>query len=455
MKKILFSLTALFFTTPLFFAEPVQAQTPRSTNEIPITTEYFAKAKNSYAKDMFLVATRADSDMNGFLSEEERNAVTKISFMILPDKDDIDTESPDFNGYPVFTKEDFKFDFKGIQFFSQLKEITIYQAFGDTLADNYNKNNKGGYNSQIVNFDLLYQLENLETLRLSEANIKEIDFSKMKSLKKVDFHNLYNLTQIKISKSSRISTLRLNACPKLKQIQISTKNTTLKTLDLMDLKKYTSFDFNSKSLKNLYVQNLPKVSTLALKKLPKLKNVTINNLPRLKSLDVSTLKNLSILNIENCTPITSVKFSKKQRPTDIYFESLPNLKKFNAPLHKCIMLRLYNTSISNINFKSAKKLLYLNLVNNKIKNVDLSKSKKINSITLSSQYIKRLTLAKRNILDSLEWSSSGLKTFKVNNLNKKSLTYLNLRGNKIKTLNVKKFPNLTSIGVDKKVKVIK
>ena len=190
-------------------------------------------------------------------------------------------------------------------------------------------------------------------------------------------------------------------------------------------------------------------------KLPKLKNVTINNLPRLKSLDVSTLKNLSILNIENCTPITSVKFSKKQRPTDIYFESLPNLKKFNAPLHKCIMLRLYNTSISNINFKSAKKLLYLNLVNNKIKNVDLSKSKKINSITLSSQYIKRLTLAKRNKLDSLEWSSSGLKTFKVNNLNKKSLTYLNLRGNKIKTLNVKKFPNLTSIGVDKKVKVIK
>lgn len=435
-------------------SERVEAETVES-QEIIISEENFGKAKSDFATDMYSIAEKADVNKDGKLSEEEINAVTKIMVQVLPEIDDIDSDTLEGKEYPVFTKDDFKFDFKGIEYFREVKEVAIYQAFGDELADNSQGEEIKGYDSVIVNFDNLYQLEKLEKLSLSEADVSEIDFSKFESLKKVSLHNLYNLETLKVQKGSAISNIWLDSCDKLKNINVAKKNTSLKTLTLKNLKKYKSFNFKSKSLKNLYIEDLPKIKNINFKVNPKLQRVDVTNISDLKKIDVSSLKKLKILNLIKLKNVNTVKFSKTQRLEDIYFENLPKVTELKCPLNKCTMLRLYRTGIKKVDFKKAKNLKYLHLVNNKIKSVDMSKSKNINSITFSSKHLKKLVLAKGNKLEWLEWTNAGLKKFDIKNFNYKSIFSLNLKGNKLKKINVKKSKNLQYLYVDKNVKVVK
>ncbi len=423
---------------------------------IVINKENFGNAKSKFATDMYSVAKRADTDKDGILSKKEIKAITKITVQVLPEVDELDSDELDEDDYPiVFTKDDFKFDLKGIQYFTEVKEVSIYQTFGDELADNSKAGNIKGYDSVFVNFELIYQLKNLEKLDISEADISEIDFSKFKNLKKVYLSCLYNLKTLEIQEDSKISNLSVSFCDKLENIDIAEKNMNLKNLSLEYLDKYDTFDIKSNSLKKLYVGNCPKISTIEVNAVSKLKTLTVDNLSQLKSIDVSSLKKLEILNLVKLDKEKNVKFSKKQRLKDIYWENMPQIKALNCNLSRCTLLRLHNTGVKKINLKNAKKLDCLQLLSNKIRSVNLSNSKKINDIMLSSKYLKKLVLAKGNKLEWLEWTGAGLKKFKVKNFNPKSIISLDLKRNKLKKLNVKKCINLKYLYVDKNVEVIK
>lgn len=454
-KKFLCFLVAMMLVTGFGVIENVEAKTGQDSG-IAINKENFGNAKSKFAVDMYAVAKRADTNEDGILSKKEIKATTKITVQVLPEVDEIDTDELEEEDYPiVFKKDDFKFDFKGIQYFTEVKEISIYQTFGDELADNSKAGKIKGYDSVFVNFELLYQLKKLEKLDISEADISEIDFSRFKKLKKVYLSCLYNLKTLEIQEGSKISNLTVDFCDKLESIDIAEKNVNLKNLSLEYLEKYETFDIKSKSLKKLYIGNCPKISTIEVNAVPKLKTLTVNNLSRLKSVDVSSLKKLKILNLMKLDNIKNVKFSKKQRIKDIYWENMPKIKALNCNLSQCTLLRLHNTGVKKINLKKAKKLDCLQLLYNKIRSVNLSNSKKINDITLSSKYLKKLVLAKGNKLEWLEWTDAGLKKFEVRNFNYESIISLNLKRNKLKKINVKKCKNLEYLDVDKNVKVIK
>lgn len=322
-----------------------------------------------------------DENKDGILSSEELAKVESITIRKFLDPDDTEEQVPDYQ------ESDFTFDFKGIEYFTSLKELEINLSGG--LVDD------GGsgihYDSVISNFSKVYELEELTSFTFHSAKQKKVDLSRLPKLEKADLS------------LSELQSLTINN-KKLRIIHVWDKENAskMKTLDFR----------NAPNLKTVYLVNLQTKNVLFGKKNKKLKQlfVTSNRKAKINKLELTPLKALKQVALTDVN-IKSVDFSKNSALEDIYVD-------------RCTMKKL-----------------------------DLSKNKKLTWVACEGNKTKSIIIPKKNLISTFKWVNANCSKFDDSRLNKKTLTSVILFGNKIKTLDLRRFKKLDYVMVDKNVKV--
>ena len=351
------------------------------------------------------VLEKLDTNKDKILQKAEAEAVREISLKKFKDADDFGEDEQ----YRPYTKEEFTFDFKGLEHFANLNVLSV-NLVGGATADNKE------YPVKVTNEGSLYQLKNLTGLEIVKTDLKGFDCSKFPKLEKLRLIQFEELKKITFKGNTKLKKLEMSDLT-LDSLNVSSlSGMTFMKLQSVELKKI-QFGKKNKALKELWITNYANtycknLKTLDLRKLTGLKKLGLEWMKILKKLDLSKNKNLRSIFIERCDKITKLapKKNKKLAEVDIW-----NCKK--------------------------------------LKTLDLSANHKLGWLRLDGMKIKTIRLSKKNKLVFFRYANAKLKKFDVKNINKKTLKELQLYGNKLKKVDVSKYKNLETIDVDKGVKV--
>lgn len=326
-------------------------------------------------------AAAFDENQDGSLSSEELEKVESIKIVKFLNPDDSEE-------WKYYEKSDFTFDFKGIEHFTSLKELTVNLS-GGIVRDDGDDGDGKHYDSVISNFSKVYKLKNLTSFSFYSAKLEKIDLSKLSRLEKADLD------------ITGLNTLTINN-KNLKFIRLWNNTSKIKTLDFR----------KAPNLKTLYLDNLQSQNVLFRKKNNKLKQlfVTSNGKTQIKKMSITPLKALKKMTMTKVN-MKSVDFSQNTKLDDIYVDN-------------CAM-----------------------------KTLDLSKNKKLTWVACEGKKTKSVIIPKKNIISTFKWVNANLSKFSNSRLNPKSLTSVILFGNKIKTLDLKRYKKLDYVSVDRNVKV--
>ena len=214
----------------------------------------------------------ADSDGDGVLSEEEAKTVTKLHLKKLADADAKDAMEDE--SLPEYAVTDFVFDLEGIQYFTELSELTVNLLGGEAFVE-------GGTEEEILvetkNFSRLYECKKLKKLSLYEVDIPALDISGWSELKRLDLNCMYHLKSLSVGNHETLSALWISECH------------ALETIDLSELKKIKSVDIvrNDNLKKVMFGEANEKLETIQLNGLRSLNEVDVSRLQHLKSLNLT------------------------------------------------------------------------------------------------------------------------------------------------------------------------
>lgn len=401
MKKIM---TLLFLSIGIFLAGAAHVDAA-TANAVEINAGTFPdNILRAY------VLENIDTNKDKILQKEEAAAVTKLSFQKFMEPDDWDDEEE--GEYPHYTKEDFTFDCKGLERFTNLITLEI-NLNGGVTDDNVE------YPVKVINENFLYRLKNLKHLDICEMNLKSFDCSKFPKLESLDLARFQELEKITFKGNNSLKELWLSDSLKLSKVDVSSlgKLTNLR-LQALDNIKEVQFGKKNKALKELWIDHYSneyckKLKSLNLSKLTGLKKLGVEYVKNLKKLDTSRNKNLRYVYVAECSKIKKFTPKKNKKLTEV---SISDCKSF--------------------------------------KTLDLSANHKLSWLQLEGKQIKTIRLSKKNKLSYFRYANAGLKKFNVKNINVKTLKDLQLYGNKLKKVNVSKYKKLQSLDVDQGVKVI-
>ncbi len=216
-------------------------------------------------------ALAADADGDTVLSEEEAKTVTKLHLKKLADADAKDAMEDE--PLPEYAVTDFVFDLEGIQYFTELSELTVNLLGGEDFVE-------GGTEEEILvetkNFSRLYECTKLKKLSLYEVGIPALDISGWSDLKRLELNCMYHLKNLSVGNHEKLSVLWISECHALETIDLSELER-IKTVDIVrndSLKKVTFGEANGK-----------------------LETIQLNGLRSLNEVDVSRLQQLKTLNL--------------------------------------------------------------------------------------------------------------------------------------------------------------
>ena len=215
-------------------------------------------------------AQAADSNEDGLLSKEEASAVTKLSLKKLADTDAKDAMEDE--PLPEYTTEDFTFDFEGIQYFTELSELTVNLLGGEAFVAE-------GTEEILVStthFNRIYECTKLKKLVLYETDISSLELSPFINLKQLELNHMYNLTSLNLGSHAKLSALWISECHKLETVDLSELNS-LKTLDIV---------MNDEINEVIFGKANEKLETIQLNGLKSLCEINISYLENLKSLNL-------------------------------------------------------------------------------------------------------------------------------------------------------------------------
>ena len=226
-------------------------------------------------------ALAADSDGDGCLNKEEAEAVTKLSLKKLADADAKD----DREGMPLpeYTKEDFIFDFEGIQYFTELTELTVNLLGGEAFV----KEEPEEIFAVTRNFSRIYECRKIEKLSLYEADVTSLELFHFPDLKRLDLNCMYRLEGLDAGTHQKLSSLWISQCNRLETLDVSGAEK-LKTLDLVqnDSLKAVRFGEGNKTLETIQLNGLPCLSEAEFSCLENLISLNLTEVS-LAGLDVS------------------------------------------------------------------------------------------------------------------------------------------------------------------------
>lgn len=404
-KKLLF----LALCACLTFAGGVSVKAASddvAINEASFPDEYF----RTY------VLTHIDTNKDQILQREEAEAVTTLyldKFETLMDADG--------DGYVYFKEEDFAFDCKGLEYFTNAEMLLLRLSGGKTTEGKT-------YPVKVSNGDLIYKLRKLKELKLIKGDYQSFDSS-----------HFPELEQLSLSQFNRIKEITLKGNPKLWKLHMA--DMSIDTIDVSDYGSMTYMNMYGVDVKNIKFGNKNKVlktlrysyfhsnvritrlKTLDLSKLKGLKKLFLHDIKYLKKIDLSKNKKLCTFGLSRCEKITGI--------------SLMNCK-----------------NLTFVSLWDCKSLRHVTLENcQKLTTIEIIKNPGLKSFFMKGIKAKAILLGQGNKIESFRCINAGLKKFNVKNLNPKTLKKMYLQGNKFKKLNVKKYKKLKMIKVDKGVKV--
>ena len=216
-------------------------------------------------------AMAADVNGDGELSEEEAKTVTKLHLKKLADEDAKDAMEDE--PLPEYSITDFVFDLEGIQYFTELSELTVNLLGGEAFVEDGNEEE---ILVETKNFSRLYECRKLKKLSLYEVDIQTLDISGWSDLKRLELNCMYHLKSLSPGNHGTLSALWISECHALEAIDLSELES-IKTVDIVrneSLKKVTFGEANGK-----------------------LETIQLNDLRSLNEVDVSELQHLKSLNL--------------------------------------------------------------------------------------------------------------------------------------------------------------
>lgn len=257
-------------TTGGLTAEPISTLAPIATVTLEQVSFPVEINETTFPEDL-LRKKALEADVNGDsrLSREEAEAVTKLSFKKLMDSMD-DGEAP----WPEYTKEEFSFNFEGIQYFTELTELKVNLLGGEAFIEGYSM--EDDILATTKNFHKVYECSKLKKLSLCEADLVNLTLSAFPDLKRLELSCMYDLESVDVGTHKKLSALWISECPDLEKLDVSGVEK-LKTLDIV----------RNDSLKEIVFGKANQ----------KLETIQFNGLPGLTETDVSCLLHLKSLNL--------------------------------------------------------------------------------------------------------------------------------------------------------------
>ncbi len=256
---------------------------------------------------------RHDTNKNQILEKKELKKLTKLDIRKYLDPDDVD-EDEDVP-VPRYKKNEFVFDFTGLEKLTYLQELNICLVNGYTSKGVH-------YPSVVQNIEKLYEMKNLKKLELHHISTKSLDTSKFPKLRKLVIDYNPNLEELILNK--KVKNLHLEALEKLKQLDIrGFKN--LKQCFIGGNFKKLSLS-RCKKLEELYV--FGNVDQLDITKLKNLKEIYLDN-GKIKKVDFTKNKELKVVST-NWMTIKKLNLSKNKKLTEVSVDG-SGVKKIVLP----------------------------------------------------------------------------------------------------------------------------
>ncbi len=323
-----------------------------------------------------------DKDHDGILSVDEQEDVTSFWIYKFCEKDDYPTEY--LNAAPSYTTDDLTLDFKGMEYFVNLKHVHVDCSYAAEHIKGLKYSDE--YDIRVKNFESIYVCKKLETLACFDChgsflfdnhNTVNMDFSRWSKLrtlsmcisnKKANFKfNNKKLVKLRIG-GNNITVKNIEKSPKLEEVSVDCKN--IKKLDLSKNRKIKELSCNVLNAGELNIKNNTKLGCLAING-RHIKTIDISKYKALKSLILYDLKNEDVQYIDKNESITCI---------NVYAAK----------------------SIENLDLRGFKKLNALNIHGAKIGTIDLSTNKKMQ--TVSVEYCKSVKTIK-------VWNKKKIRVF--------------------------------------------
>ena len=423
--------------------------TVQNTGDISLDATAFPDA------EFLKFVTQYDTNKDGLLSLEEREAVTTMSILMK--------RIENLAGLEYFPKLQ-RFSASGTLIsnidFSQnpeLQEIAIYRNPLESLNITNNEN--------LVSVDLLMcsvtELDvshntKLETLKVVQNELSEIDVSHNTALTTLSLSNNQlstidisqnkaltsfsiasnHLTSIDLSANTELTTLDVGA-NRLGTIDLS-HNTQLKTLDLFGC-NLSEIDLSKQEQLETLDLSSNKFTTLDLSHNTQLKTLDVNSNKSLKIVDVSANRLLERLSV-GTMDLTSLDVTHN-----------PQLKTLEAQQNKLTEIDLsQNTALTSlylmwndiqqIDLSANINLQHISLQGENLKTLDVSKNTALTQLNIRSNGMETLDLSQNTLLDDLVLYDTNIQQLDLSH--NTAITSMTLLGNALTSLDTSNNPNL-------------
>ncbi len=264
--------------------------------------------------------------------------------------------------------------------------------------------------SQILLPDL-NQIEELNIYSFHQTNIDNLDFNKLKNVKKLHLRSISNLTWLDLTKLPALEELTIEECSLTQSIDLN---------NLKKLKKFTLLDcsFLNEDVNAISCNNHPTITTVQIGRLKNSK-IVINDCKNLATLNIEQCKKLQLFECTNNNLLTEIKIDKKSIPQKMVLNNCQSITKLNYEAINSADFKLsdfpdlteihtkINDDVKFDHLNALSKLEKIDLDDySNINNFDLSHFKSLTSIRLLRRGdTKDITIVNENILDNLHISS--------------------------------------------------
>ena len=404
------------------------------------------------------ITENIDKDKNGVLSQQERENVKKI--MMYGPIYILDELAP--KAYYTRFKPHEKIDLQGIQYFTNLEQLSVYadRIYHLSLVEQNKKlkdlileGNKEGI------FDIP-KISSLKTLSLRAGDMQKINISKLRNLEVLYIGNVsQRRLKLDLKKNKKLKEVELSSLSKKKSKLDFSKNNRLEKLELninyskmifskknhvkkihMRVKQ-TSRKQTIKNLKNLKrlevdFENKDNVREFTVSNCPKLKNIVIEGKGKLHTLNFKQMKRLKNVYIEFGKSLRQIQFTNTPNVKDLRMSGM-NIKKVNLnSLKKLKILYAYHCGLKKADLRNLKQLIYLAWRYSKCETMLFKNNKKLENVEIIHNRIKgTLNLSDMSSLWNFNCDHNKIKEIYASK-KLKEFNDLSCQYNKLKKINL-------------------
>ncbi len=349
---------------------------------IPVTDVFFSSHSGSpHSYSMLTAAQKADLDGNGYLSDKELQLVTRMYIPVLK-------ESPEATAAGIaiqYTKEDFSFDFRGVEYFTYLREIRVDQTMGRESAD-------GSYTPEWKNCEYLYGLPNLATIELDGGNVTTFNPGQCKALRSLTYNKITGFSTLSFQRNTTLRYLYITGSDQLKTVNINNLKI-LRKLQIMDCKKLTTVNAskNNKFLYDVDFINLPKLKKVPFSNFKKVTRLIVSNTPKMKKLKIKKLKKLKELTLV-AKKMKKIDLTRNSKLSTVLIDGQKKGITILLPKKNSILsFKAQNAKLDDkkasalVKMLNKKKLQSIDLQHNKIKKINLRGFVALTSVNMDAK----------------------------------------------------------------------